>query len=438
MLKNSLLIFLLVALSGAALAANSGDFSGSVAVGAGYAGTVAAPTDGLAIQGVAAIGTSAANAGVALDLGNNTSSLLLPIGTTGTRPGTGLNGMMRYNSTTPAVEAYVNNAWTPLAGGTNSALTQLMPQGRVTLSSNTPVMTADVTGATTIYYSAYTGDNVFVYNGSAWTINSINGQLSLALDSNSGHTGYQQSGKNFDLFIGLNGGSPTLCTGPAWSTDTSRGTGAGTTEIQMLNGIWTNKNSMTCRFGSSSGDTFSCSANQCTLVGSMRATANGQTALKCHPGSSPGGTTNIAGISNAYNQVPLTCHESDGTGAWTYTTLNTWRVANNTTANSIAIISSLGQNPIYLSYTQNVSGSAAGFQTIIGLGKNSTTSTLVQSLMAAPTGTTANNWQTLTVNFSFYPSLGYNTYYPLEYCANGTCSFGLYGSSMIFNMITSY
>jgi hypothetical protein len=56
--------------------------------------------------------------GAALDLSSNTtssnSSLALPIGTTAARPGTPTNGMIRYNSSIPSIEAYVNNAWTSL------------------------------------------------------------------------------------------------------------------------------------------------------------------------------------------------------------------------------------------------------------------------------------------------------------------------------------
>lgn len=66
-------------------------------------------------SGSVAIGTNVPTAGAALDIGSNTSSMLLPVGTTGQRPA-GVNGMMRYNTTTPAVEAYVNNAWKTLSG----------------------------------------------------------------------------------------------------------------------------------------------------------------------------------------------------------------------------------------------------------------------------------------------------------------------------------
>lgn len=62
-----------------------------------------------------AIGSTSITAGAALDLGTNTSSLLLPVGTTGQRPGTGVNGMMRYNSTLTTVEGYLNGGWEPVS-----------------------------------------------------------------------------------------------------------------------------------------------------------------------------------------------------------------------------------------------------------------------------------------------------------------------------------
>ena len=46
-----------------------------------------------------------------------TDALALPVGTTGQRPGSPLDGMIRYNSTTPVLEAYVNGAWTTLTTG---------------------------------------------------------------------------------------------------------------------------------------------------------------------------------------------------------------------------------------------------------------------------------------------------------------------------------
>jgi hypothetical protein len=391
--------FLALALAPVSAKANSGDFNGGVAIGSSYAGVDAAPTDGLIVQGNVGIGTTSPISGTALMV----------------------NGAADANS------LMLNALQVPLPAG-----------GRLTLTSNTPVMTADVTGATTLYYADYNSDLVPVYNGTNWVEYSLSGQLSLALDSNSAHTGYQQSGNNFDLFVGLNSGTLELCTGPAWSSNSSRGTGAGTTQLQMLNGIWTNENSMTCRFGNSSSNTFTCAANQCTFVGSMRATANGQSTVKCIPSAAAGGTAPVIGISNAYNQVPISCIDMDSTNPWTYAA-SAFRAANNSTSNSIGWISALAQGPIVLSYTNTNSNSTVGNITYIGVSQiDNSASVSRDALMSAPTGTTADNWQQSSINFSSYPVLGYHTYYAVESCGGGTCSYGLGAASMVFTMNTTY
>jgi hypothetical protein len=65
------------------------------------------------------VGTSAPTTGAALDLSYNANSMLLPVGTTGDRPGTGVNGMMRYNSTLGAIEGYISGAWASIGSGSS-------------------------------------------------------------------------------------------------------------------------------------------------------------------------------------------------------------------------------------------------------------------------------------------------------------------------------
>ena len=59
-----------------------------------------------------------------LDLSQRTDAIALPVGSSGTRPtGTSLtNGEIRYNSSTPGVEAYVGGAWMALLGGAGGIL----------------------------------------------------------------------------------------------------------------------------------------------------------------------------------------------------------------------------------------------------------------------------------------------------------------------------
>jgi hypothetical protein len=94
-------------------------------------------------NGNVGIGTS--SPAVGLDLGSKTDALALPVGTTAQRP-TAASGDIRYNSSLPAVEAYVNSEWTPLSGASSAG--QLQCSGG----------TCNSTGSTSIAYCPYKGN----------------------------------------------------------------------------------------------------------------------------------------------------------------------------------------------------------------------------------------------------------------------------------------
>ena len=75
------------------------------------------------LSGKLMIGTTTDNAGVSLDLGSNTDSILLPVGTDAQQPGSPIEGMFRYNSDDNAIEFWNGTAWVSLdgTGGTASA-----------------------------------------------------------------------------------------------------------------------------------------------------------------------------------------------------------------------------------------------------------------------------------------------------------------------------
>jgi hypothetical protein len=95
-------------------------------------------------SGYVGIGTAAPRA--ILDLGGNTGALILPIGVTGAEPSPAVNGMIRYNSTYPDVEAYIGNVWTTLTTGGDSASIYL----GTAASATDPQRTSE---ATTGFYS---------------------------------------------------------------------------------------------------------------------------------------------------------------------------------------------------------------------------------------------------------------------------------------------
>lgn len=316
---------------------------------------------------------------------------------------TGTTQSASDNSTKIATTAYVDSAVTggvsgvaSLNGQTGALTIFSPPQGRLTLSSGVPATSADLTSQTTIYYTPSGGALVPIHDGTRLVPN-VFAELSLALDSTSGHTGYHQSGKNFDLFAINDSGTIRLGTGPAWSSDTARGTGAGTTEIESFNGVMVNKNTITIRFGSSSGNTVSVAARGATLVGSFRATADGQ--------ATDSATKRL--LSNAYNVLPRPMLVVEATDSWAYSTA-TFRQANNSTANQAAYLHCLDGIAVSAHVIGAATNSTATLRAVqVGIGISSSTvdsSTRHQYVFSANTaGLLYSPWS----SYKGFPGIGY-------------------------------
>jgi len=239
----------------------------------------------------------------------------------------------------------------------------LDPGGRLTLTTATPVMTADVLTAATIYYALYKHAYVPLWTGTVWGLYEI-AELSLALDSDSGHTGYHESGKNFDLFIYNDAGTIRLCSGPAWTDDDTRADA-----IARKDGRWTNNASIVLRFDASAS-TVTAAANTALFVGTFRASANGQTEWSQFPAAAAGGSNNKLLLWNLYNQVLAASLESDSDASWTYTT-DTYRSANNSDLNRISFIAGLAGGNLRAHAQQRAANSSANISRDGGIGYDS-------------------------------------------------------------------
>jgi len=239
------------------------------------------------------------------------------------------------------------------------------PQGRLTMTSATPVISTGVTAGTAIYYALYNGNLVPIYNGTSMVPTEFT-ELTLSLVAS--HT----ASSIYDVFVWSESGVLTLGTGPAWTTATAgsgaRGTGAGTTQLTRVKGLWTNTVSMTTRNGST---TYTVAANRATYLGSIAMDGtNGQlSALTAY------GQSRKFGVWNAYNRQPIVLQAGDATASWSYNTA-TIRKANNASANSLTTFSGLPDEVVSIRYVQAASitgntGATGAVEVQIGIGVNS-------------------------------------------------------------------
>lgn len=249
--------------------------------------------------------------------------------------------------------------WTAINASAATAA-YFAPQGRLTLASGTPVVASDQSAKTAVYYTPYVGNLVPIYNGTSMVPTTFS-ELTLTLASQ--HT----ASSIYDVFVFSNSGVLTLATGPAWTTATAgsgaRGTGAGTTELSRVGGLWTNTVQITGRNGS---NTYTIGANLATYLGSISMDGtNGQ--VTCH---TSWGQSRKFGVWNAYNRVPIILRAGDSTASWTYSSA-TVRAANNSSSNVATTFCGLAEENIDIIYRQLIGNDASSFAKI-GIGINAT------------------------------------------------------------------
>jgi hypothetical protein len=312
---------------------------------------------------------------------------------------------IEYRCTTTGAAAAA--VWTAL--NASSAIPVVTaPQGYLTPTSGTPVITTEVLAGTSLVYTPYIGNLVPIYNGSSMIPTTFT-ELTLTLAAQ------HLASQIYDVFVFSNAGVPTLATGPAWTTPTAgsgaRGTGAGTTELTRLSGYWVNAVQITARNGAT---TYTIAANRATYLGSIFMDGtNGQ--LTCHRSW---GASRKWGIWNAYNRQPLHLKAGDSTASWTYNTA-TIRASRDQATNSLTVFQGLPEEVYELRFVQRFSiesdGAALGQ---IGVGFNSTT--VMSGRRASINHTSDSNGGNMTVGASVpaqylqVPSLGINTVTALE------------------------
>ena len=287
------------------------------------------------------------------------------------------------------------------------------PQGRLTLTSDTPVIVADVASATAVYYTPYVGNLVPIYNGSSMVPTEF-AELTLTLHAN------HAANTLYDVFAFSNSGVLTLVTGPAWSTSTAgsgaRGTGASSTQLTRIKGLWVNAVAMTTRNGST---TYNVGANLGTYVGTVWIDGSaGQ--ISCHVSW---GSSRKWGVWNAYNREIVSTQAGDGTANWNNASA-TVRVSNGTSTNNVSLVMGLPIDQVSITNTQRMTIAPDTLSSVeqaatVGIGINSTTAfSGTQGVVSADSnamGTVvAAVGATATATHAMQPAIGAHNIYSLE------------------------
>jgi hypothetical protein len=170
-------------------------------------------------------------------------------------------------------------------GGGTSA-----PQGRLTLQTATPVMTATQSAKTTIYYTPHVGNQIVLYSGTAMVPTTFV-ELSVATTDTTRSPAAIGASKVNDWFVWSDAGTLRLGHGPDWTSDTVRSAG---TALVMVNGIWLNNAAITNGPAASRG----------TYVGTTRSNASSQLDWQFPVNGNPA-TPALFNVWNVYNRVQV-------------------------------------------------------------------------------------------------------------------------------------
>lgn len=256
------------------------------------------------------------------------------------------------------------------SAGTINLSTQMAMCYRLTLTSNTPVTTTDVSAATTLYLTPYVGKDIDLYTGSVWQ-RFQPGQLSITNAGLSASTLY-------DVFVDYNGGTPQLAL-TAWSNNSTRATA-----LTYQDGVYVLSGTSTKRYAGTIATDGSSQFNDTSL---------------------------IRGVWNYYNRLlrPISSVLGNGTN-WTYNS-SAWRTLNGSNI-VISTICGVIEDNIMISFGLNAgSGNTSGYN--VGIGLNTTSAPYTGSVNIGSSNNTNLNAYYSCYN-TFPPSIGYVYYAPIE------------------------
>ncbi|HEX7795332.1 MAG TPA: hypothetical protein VF456_13315, partial [Vicinamibacterales bacterium] len=214
--------------------------------------------------------------------------------------------------------------------------------------------------------------------------------------------------------------------------DTIRGTGAGTTELEFVNGILMNKNAITNGPGADRG----------TYVGTIRTNGSSQVDMIFGGPGSAGGESTILGIWNMYNRRTASLVNFDNTDTWNYTTAS-YRVKNGNVNNRIQFLVGYQGDGFDALNSIVVVNTSAFIDELAAIGLNRSTAPVAGSATGYVQNPGASVRGGAVATFRGMAPLGFNYVAPLEYStASGTTTwYGDNGGTLqlsSFEMTTTF
>ena len=253
-------------------------------------------------------------------------------------------------------------------------------EGRLTLTSGTPVTTADVTGATSVFFAPYAGNRIALYDGSSdWNVRTFT-EITIAV-------GTLDAGKPYDLFAYDNSGTVTFDAPLAWTNDTSRATA-----LTTQNGVLVKTGATTRRY-----------------IGTLYTTATTTTEDSYAKRF----------LWNYYNRVTRPMRVLEATSSWVYTTA-TLRQARGSAANQLDFVCGMNETPVSAMIAATYANTSAGVNVLVSLGLDSTSATATGVVFNAAAGA-AGSPHVPVASLVTFPGVGRHYVVWLEYStATGT------------------
>lgn len=302
----------------------------------------------------------------------STSHVGMAGGTTAQRPGSPTIRDLRYNSDEGTFEYFDGTGWNSLS------LPPGPPQSRLTLVSGVPIMTTNQSAKTSIFVTPYNGNRIPVWNGSKYVYHTF-AELTMVLNA----TNHITVGI-YDMFAAYVSGVLVVGSGPIWSAGAvagsiaagagARGTGAGSTEHERLQGLLVAKNIITLKNDTTTYTNVP--ARQATFIGSFFVDATaGQ--VTCNVGY---GQSRKWSLYNPYrvNQAPILLSAGDPNTSWSNP--GSVRQSRADTGNKLTPFLGEADQPVFLRFEQKLESNAPGAASAtmnasgeISIGINSTT-----------------------------------------------------------------